>query len=244
MPFVLHNVKQTSFFFYSFLSTCLLSIFLCFLLTFHCLFVASSLPSFVSFLLHTEFLYLKYFQFTYSTPLFLNGTLNVHFIINKYIFKHCGHGWDWAQSLLNFSLVSLTARLTSHFWSCLYSHFYVIGFIILIITQLSSLFIHALSRRTQVAWRTVVGGASENAKVTHVPIINRKAHCFRERSNIQCYLKYSLKTKHRNDDAWYAMPHNLIFPINYDSDTRHIGKIYCGRWVQIFFLCAQVYWNQ
>jgi hypothetical protein len=48
----------------------------------------------------------------------------------------------------------LTARIASHFWSCLYSHFHVAGFMILIITQLSSLCTYLLAEQHNASsWR-------------------------------------------------------------------------------------------
>jgi hypothetical protein len=75
-------------------------------------------------------------------------------------------------------------------------------------------------------------------KLTNVPNRNTNTNCFEDSG-----ATFSA-TKHRNDDACYAVSVSLIFPINYHNDIPHLEIIYCGKGLQIFFICAQVYWNQ
>jgi hypothetical protein len=92
--------------------------------------------------------------------------------------------------------------------------------------------------------KAVAEEATERGGVTYVRSRNANADCFEDSRATFAPLKTLIKQKHQSDEACYAVSANLIFPINYRNDIPHRKEIYCGRGLQIFFVCAQVYWSQ
>jgi hypothetical protein len=54
-------------------------------------------------------------------------------------------------------------------------------------------------------------------------------------------VRYLLRPKHQSNYFCYEVLANLICPINYHNVTSRLEKIYCGKGLYNFFICAQVY---